>query len=102
MITTEPSDADAQAAHMPQCLDDEAAERLAHEVIDLVFAQPPHDVVLDLTGVEEICPRATDTLRRAHLALADHEARLILQCPTEIEQQLLSAFSEFDVVHSDA
>lgn len=69
-------------------VDDDRADALAHEVIDIVFALPTTDVELDLRNVDELCPAGVDTIRNAHLALEDQGAHLTVLCGPDLEQRL--------------
>lgn len=58
------------------CLDEEAAALFTTEVMDLVFALPACDVVLDLSSCTELGPAAVAAIRNTRLALEDRGAQL--------------------------
>ncbi|MFV2039238.1 MAG: STAS domain-containing protein [Acidimicrobiales bacterium] len=79
-------------------LDDTTADAFAEEVIDLVFAIPPRDVVLDLRDVVEIGQAGVAAIRCAHLALDDQGARLVLLCPQCLEPALHDADVDLELI----
>jgi len=83
-------------------LDGTTADAFADEVIDLVFAIPPRDVVLDLRDVVEIGQAGVAAIRCAHLALDDQGARLVVLCPQCLEPALHDADLELEMIRPNA
>lgn len=57
-------------------LDEQSVPALADTLMDLVFALPVRDVVLDLRGASELCPATRQVIHNAELALSDQGALL--------------------------
>ncbi len=82
-------------------LDRSTADAFADGVVEMVFALPPRDLVLDLRAVEEIGEEGANAICCAHLALDDQGAHLVVLCSPAVEPTLEVADVDLDIVLVD-